>query len=964
MGITYAVTTNNSGASIVAATGAYTAGAVPSTTDVVTATDSLGNTGTATVHIGVGLTVTPSSASLAPLGQQTFAVSGGSGAGYTFVLSTNASNGSVNVSTGAYKAGTTGAVGDVVTATDSLGNTALAAVTVTAALQPVTGTVTLAPRASQTLAVMGGAGGNAFALTHNGSGATLDPATGVYTAGAQADSSDLVTVTDQNGAATTIVINVGPGVSLDPSAPRVSPLGAVAFAATGGAGSGYTFAFVTNASGGTLDATSGAYAAGATANVVDAIQVTDSLGNVATANVTVGNGLAVSPSAPMVAPRETVTFTVEGGSGTGYTFALGTNASGGTIDPTTGIYQAGSTPGVADQIVITDSLGNTITITVAVGAGLMVTPALSSVAPRAIVMLNASGGSGRGYAFTLTTNGSGGTVEADSGRYMAGSTGNVTDVVTVTDSLGNTGTATIQVGTGITLAAASLTVPPRGSTTLTATGGSGSYVFTVRFNGSGANVSATSGAYTAGPIPFTTDLIEVADALGNTADLYIATGPGVSLTPGMPALPPGGVQMFTAQGGSGTGYTFALTVNGSGGAIDPNTGLYTAGSQADAFDVVTVTDSLGNTFSLGISVGNGVGVNPQDMHVAPRATVQFTAFGGSGTGYTYTLAANGSGATVDATTGLYTAGPTPSTTDRLSVSDSLGKTVTTLITVGPGVSITPAMMMVAPLGPISFTVAGGSSTGYVFSFASNGSGGTLNAALGRYQAGATGGSSDTVGVLDSLGNGAQADIQVGPALSVAPATATVPPRGPQLFVASGGSPSYAFSLSVNGSGASINPSTGEYTAGATAATLDTVTVHDANGTARAVSVTIGPGISVTPANPTVGAGKTIHFTAAGGSNTGFTWRLVQSTAGGTIVAATGDYTAARLPPAGASDIAEVSDSLGNTARVTIAPQAVTVSPVGGGGCSVGGTGSGVPAALGLAFLLAVIGGTRRRARRP
>jgi hypothetical protein len=39
-----------------------------------------------------------------------------------------------------------------------------------------------------------------------------------------------------------------------------------------------------------------------------------------------------------------------GGSGTGYSWSLSTNASGATLDPITGAYMAGPTPNVTDVI--------------------------------------------------------------------------------------------------------------------------------------------------------------------------------------------------------------------------------------------------------------------------------------------------------------------------------------------------------------------------------------------------------------------------------------------------------------------------------------------------------------------------------------------------------------------------------------------------------------------------------------
>ena len=59
-------------ASINGTTGAYTAGSTANTTDVVKVTDGLGNSATASVSVGGGLTLSPSSASVAPRGSRSF----------------------------------------------------------------------------------------------------------------------------------------------------------------------------------------------------------------------------------------------------------------------------------------------------------------------------------------------------------------------------------------------------------------------------------------------------------------------------------------------------------------------------------------------------------------------------------------------------------------------------------------------------------------------------------------------------------------------------------------------------------------------------------------------------------------------------------------------------------------------------------------------------------------------------
>ncbi len=152
----------------------------------------------------------------------------------------------------------------------------------------------------------------------------------------------------------------------------------------------------------------------------------------------------IAPTSPVASPKGSIAFTSSGGSGVGYTWSLATNASGGSIAATGG-YTAGSTGSVTDVIQVTDSLGGTATSSVTVSAGVLISLGTPSTAPKGSISCGASGGSGVGFTWSLATNNSGGSIDATTGAYTAGPTGNVIDVVQVTDSLGNTATASVTV---------------------------------------------------------------------------------------------------------------------------------------------------------------------------------------------------------------------------------------------------------------------------------------------------------------------------------------------------------------------------------------------------------------------------------------------------------------------------------------------------------------------------------------
>jgi len=682
---TWTISTNASGGSLTfnyPGSEIYFAGNTGGVTDVLQVTDDLGNTGTATITVNPGVSISPSFCVTPPRGSIAFTASGGSGTGYRWILSTNASGGSINASTGAYTAGPVGGVTDVVQVYDSVNHTASCYITVTAGVFIWPSSVFTPPRGSVSFTATDGSGtGYTWALITNASGGSIDAATGDYVAGPTANVTDVVQVTDSLGNVATRNVTVTAGVSVSPASASTTPRGSAHFTAAGGSGIGFTWSLVTNASGGSIDAATGAYSAGPVGNVTDVVQVTDSLGNPATASVAVTAGVSVSPATASTPPRGSASFTATGGSGTGFTWALVTNASGGSINATTGAYTAGSVGDVTDVVRAIDSLGNVATASVTVTSGVSISPATAAAPPRGSVSFSPSGGSWSGFSWALVTNASGGSIDAATGIYTAGPTGGVTDVIRVTDSLGNSATASITVTAGVSVSPASASTSPRGSTGFTAAGGSGSFTWSLATNASDGSINATTGAYTAGPTGGVTDVIQATDSLGNTATASVAVTAGVSVSPSSASTTPRGSLSFSATGGSGTGFTWSLATNASGGSINATTGAYTAGPTGGVTDVVRVTDSLGNTALRSVTVTAGISISPASATVARKGRLTFSATGGSGTGFLWTLATNASGGSIVSTTGDYKAGTRGGVTDVVQVTDSLGNTATARVTV-------------------------------------------------------------------------------------------------------------------------------------------------------------------------------------------------------------------------------------------------------------------------------------------
>jgi uncharacterized protein (TIGR03382 family) len=245
--------------------------------------------------------------------------------------------------------------------------------------------------------------------------------------------------------------------------------------------------------------------------------------------------------------------------------------------------------------------GGTSVLTAEEYNSLLVRPESLTVPPRnGPVSFIVDGGTGP-YTLVAETAGSGGSIVG--GSYSVGNTGNTRDVLAVLDSAGRSVRAVITVGSGVSIAPDGGTAPPRGTLPLSASGGSGDgYVWSFAANRSDAGFSNGS-VYTAGPIGNVVDVVEVTDRLGNDARVEISVGPSVSVSPSQVSLPPRSTQVFSASGGSGTGYTWAFISNASGGTLNSSTGVYTAGSASGATDVVGVIDSLGNSGSATINVG-------------------------------------------------------------------------------------------------------------------------------------------------------------------------------------------------------------------------------------------------------------------------------------------------------------------------------------------------------------------------
>src|SRR5665213_205821 len=634
----------------------------------------------------------------------------------------------------------------------------------------------------------------------------------------------------------------GGALAISPTSTEVDSGQSVTFVGSGGTG-GYTYAFVTNHSGGTINGATGVYVAGRSAGVTDTVKVTDSSLATATATIVVDPALTIAPtSVTVLALDSSETFSASGGPMGGiYTFSLLVNNSGGSINSSTGHYTSGATTGVSDTIRVTDGNGNHADAIATVNPPVSIAPTADTVSVGGTHTFAGVNGT-TPYVFSITVNNSGGSINISTGVYTAGPVAGTSDTVQVRDYEGGTATATVTIPP-FTISPTSVTLTPLGTQTFTTANGAAPVAFSFDTNASGGTINPSTGAYVAGRTGSVTDYVLAQDVDFNGAIAAVTVTAGVSISPTTASMAPGGTQTFSASGGTGTGFVFSFVTNNSGGSINSSTGAYIAGPHAGSPDLITVTDSVGNVAADGS--GNavvtipGVSASPSTVTLPPGGTQTFSASGGSGTGFTYSLSLDNSGGSVNSSTGVYVAGSTGGGAGHVTATDGLGNTGIAIVTVSPSLAISPTSISKPPLGHQTFSASGGSGTGFVFAFVYNNSGGSISSSTGAYIAGSTGGVTDTVSVTDSLSDTAQATVSVGPSLAIFPTTLDINISLSHTFTYTGGSGTgITFSLIQNHSGGSIDGSTGVYTAGSTGSVTDIVQVADSLGNTATSTVNV------------------------------------------------------------------------------------------------------------------------------
>jgi hypothetical protein len=372
-----------------------------------------------------------------------------------------------------------------------------------------------------------------------------------------ADSTERVRVGDSAGNSVEAVYTVdatGVTFGIQPALQTVYTGGSIAFSRVGGTGP-FEYTLTTNASGGSVNLTSGAYTAGPSAGT-DVVTLTDTSGPTAdTADVTVlAKPLSVSPQTITVYVNQAVDFAAVGGDGP-FSFAVATSI-GSIINVSSGAYTAGPNPGT-DTITLTDTYdGRSRTATVAVVAAPVVTNvdyaagAIINITPPAAALTS----SVFSADFDIVNNGSAGGAEDITWRIYA----SADTIIGGADFIVDFGTVA-----GGTAAGSTTPVSINGTWPLVP----GDYYLL-------ADVAAA-------------DDLSVGDNRSQSAGSVHVSAP-LQLSPAIIDVYTGQDVVYTVSGGTGP-FTFAVTTNNSG--APPMAGsTYTAGGSGGS-DIVTVTDT-------------------------------------------------------------------------------------------------------------------------------------------------------------------------------------------------------------------------------------------------------------------------------------------------------------------------------------------------------------------------------------
>jgi len=855
---------------------------------------------------------------------------------------------------------------------------------------------------SQTLQATGGAGAYAWSVSSGQlpSGLTLAPASGAIGGTPSAAGSFPFTVNVQSGQinatrAFTVAINAAPAITTAslPDGTAGQSYNATLLA-TGGtnpitwslaAGSTLPTGLALNASTGAITGTPQSVS---NSNVT--FQVTDATGATSTRQLALAiSGTPVvitTASLPsgLVNQSYTATLQASGGAGSGYNWTLAPGSAalpaGLTLNPATGTISGTPTaPGTSNLTFrASDSAGGSadraLSLTIA-GPALSITTSTLPDARRGVAYtftLQAEGGNGSGYAFSIAS----GTLPPGLALSTSGSitgtptqAGSATLNIQVRDSAGATANRTLTLAVADSNLVITSTALPRAtigasySTTLTASGGSQPYLWSVAVGTlpPGLNLNLNTGVISGSPNSAGTFniIVQVRDASGVTSQsnlsiLVTAFSITTAALPRGTTNSPYGATLTSENGVAPISYSVQSGTLPSGVTLNPNGQLGGTPTQSGTFNLtVEARDSSGATAArqLALVIESDLSLTadslPGGTIGTPYPSASLRATGGSGS-YVFSLAPGSgplpAGLTLNPNGSISGSpgGAAGTSTFTARVTDSSNATADRPFSIaigarGGNLSVTTSTLDTAPAGaPFSATLAAtGGTPPYSWSLAS---GSNLPNGLTLAPNGAISGTPSTPGnynftvrVQDSATPAASATrnltLTIGPsAPSITTQTLPSASLGANYtapLTATGGVAPFSWSVSQGElpPGVSLVASSGQLSGIPTVAGtyVFTIRLTDSAGTSatRPFTVVVAPALTITTsalAGGTIGVPYSQTLAAAGGTGSTF-WVLANGALpqGLTLASATGVISGTPTADGTAQFSIQVVDQAGNTA---------------------------------------------------
>ena len=940
-------------------TGRLTAGATAGTykQSVKATADAISGTADVTVILGAVHTVeiTPPAANLKVRGTQQFLAkakdsSGQEIPGLSFTWSVAGDCGSIDQA-GKLTAGDKPGDYSKCVRAEASGKTGTADVKVTVGSLARIGVspdrASLKPKATQQFTAKGydvadnEIGGLTFTWTLVQAGAGGLSSTGFFTAGTKAGTYDKAIKVQVSGNATvsgfaTVVVEPDAIVKVEvsPTSASVKVGGKKQFTAKaldqyGNQVPSAGFTWSLPGGGGAVDG-SGMFTAGTKAGSFE-LQATAG-GKSAKASISVTPGdlatVQVSPSSAKLRINDTQQFKAtgldsHGNQVSGLTFVWSVAAGGGTINGTTGLFTAGTKPGLFKDTVkaTAGTKSGTSTVEVLVGAlaKVQVSPASKTLQAAGTAQFTAKGVDSAGneisgLTFHWAVVAGGGTIDQGSGFFTAGTkVGDFKDTVQA-ESGGIKGVGSVKVTPGavdtVTLAPASATLAPKKTVTFKATAndahGNEITGATVKWSvANGGGTITTAGLFAAGTKVGEYKDTVVAEIGGKKAMGTVSIVPGsldsVKIDPISVTVKVGESAQFTAKaldahGNELTNAKLVWSVVAGGGTIDQSgklTAVTKPGVHKDTVKVASGGKSATATVEVLAGAAVRLAVDPAKATVIVGGTATFKAVGydkyDNPVPRTATWSVTAGGGTIVAS-GLFTAGTkageyketVKAMVDGGAVAGGLEAKATVVVAAGPlaKVIVAPAKAILLKGQSQTFAATGqdrhgNDKPGLKFTWWADSKAGTIDQA-GKLTAGTTAG--DFTGAVKATSGGVSgtADVKI---IAGAVATVVVSPASPSLTVRQ----VRAFTAKAKDStGHEISGLSFSWTADAACGKIDqnglftagdkpgsfskcvSATASGKTGTAD-VTVTVGPlaSIAVDPPKATIKPGGTQQFKAKG-----------------------------------------------------------------------------------------------------